>query len=95
MNELTSLFPLALFNMLFIIGLNRTTEEGMIFEKLGTYCDSVLGSFWNKPVVGCPPCMASLHGTYFFAIFSGLSLMYLPFYVLALSGLTYIVNSKI
>lgn len=104
---------LLLFNSLLIIGLHRasvyyTGEDGSILEdtkgslwRVRRYCLGRFGDFWSKPLITCPPCMASLHSTYVFwmwAYFSGVSVyvailyfMYIP----ALSGLTYIVNNKI
>lgn len=78
-------------NMLLIIGLNKTTAEGMVFESLGNVVRETVGEFWSKPIVSCAPCMASVHGTWFFFAFLTQPLWMWPVYVLALSGLNYLV----
>lgn len=83
---------------LMIIGLNKTTDEGMIFERLGRWVKATAGEFWSKPLISCPPCMASAHGSWFFLAVLPTThwpLWYWPVFVLALSGLSYIVNLKL
>lgn len=92
---MSELLIFALVNSLFIIGLNRTTGEGMVFEKLGESIKDAVGEWWSKPIIGCPPCMTSIHGTWFYFAFIHQPVYLWPVYVLMLSGMTYAINSAL
>ncbi len=83
-------FQYLVFNSLFIIGLHKITREGMLLEKAGTWAVKILGEFWSKPVTECPPCMASVWGLLFYFIFVQGGVVLLPFYLLTLVGLNYL-----
>lgn len=89
---MTELFPFLIFNMLIIFGVHILFSEGMLFEKGGIWIEKKVGGYWAKPLIGCPPCMASVWGTAFYFAFIKLGfILWLP-YILALCGLTFIVN---
>lgn len=79
-------------NHLWIFGLWRVCyydrmnyDENGIFWKVGKLIYDNAGEFWSKPVLRCPPCMASIHSTYFFgaaAIITGWEVWMLPLYFL-------------
>jgi hypothetical protein len=52
----------------------------------------LIGPKWCRPLVSCPPCLASVHGFYLGLIFFGLNWT-IPLYCICLCGLNYIVNS--
>lgn len=70
----------------------------MIFWKVKVWCLTNLGYFWSKPVCLCPPCMSSLHSTYFYAFFlylNGFALQWIafyPMYILILTGINYFIS---
>lgn len=83
------IFILLLLNSFAILGVHQTTNEGMIFEKLATWCEYNLPEWLNKPLWACPYCMASIHSTYFFvpyAIITEQSFVWWPIYIFTLCG---------
>ena len=71
-------------------------DSRMILWKVRFYCLKYFGQFWSKPLVTCPPCMASFHSLYIYWMVFPLTywnLMYYPLYVLILSGLVSLINS--
>ena len=78
-------------------------EEGskMIFWFIRFYSLKYLGKFWSKPICTCPTCMASVHSTYVYAFFLFMVhfqiewIVFYPIYILALAGLSSIVNSLV
>jgi hypothetical protein len=93
------IFALLALNSLYIYGIYFATsyepdQKGEPVEKnvlwfLSYYSIRWFGVFLSKPLFICPPCMASVHGIYFFILFSNYNLIYLPFYCLILCGLNY------
>jgi len=84
-------------NSLYIIGLFQSFQDGMIFEKINPYPALKL---WKperrllntlfKPVIGCPVCMASVHGLIFLFVFKNylhLDIYIVIFYIFALAGM--------
>lgn len=69
-------------------------DSMMVGYKFRKYSLDKFGQFWSKPLFTCPPCMASVWGTLFFA-FTGLEIIHWPLYILMLSGLVTLVNYKI
>ncbi len=68
-----------LFNALVIRGLWRAMsysedeetgvplkESRMILTAVRLWIQRKLGYFWSKPLVSCPACMASFHGTWYY-----------------------------
>jgi len=95
-----SLFAPLLFNCLVIIGIWKIFSDGMILEKAGNQMQAYLGEYMSKPVITCPPCMASIHGTWFYFAFVGDAgqwhdLAFWPVYLLALCGLNVIAMAGI
>lgn len=69
-----------------------------IFGFIKKWGDLHIPYWLTKPLYNCPPCMASIHSTYvywFFMPFELHSLYIYPIYILALSGLNYIISEKI
>lgn len=77
---------------LVVFAINKLFDEGMIFEKAGNWIREKAGEYWCKPLICCPPCMASIHGTWFYWAFVQQGPGLWPIFVLALSGLAYLVN---
>jgi hypothetical protein len=50
-----------------------------------------LGPKWSKPMVTCPPCMASFHGIYLGLIFFGADWIII-LYCVSLCGLNYLIQ---
>jgi len=84
------LFAPLILNCLVIFAVYTLMSEGMLLEKVGNWIRKTVGDYWCKPLICCPPCMASIHGTWFYLAYIGLNWT-LPVYVLALAGLNYLV----
>ena len=72
-------------------------DSKMIGWRLRYMAGRLVGDFWNKPLFTCPPCMASVHGTWFYWLVSPMniqSLIFWPVYILFLSGLVALNNSS-
>lgn len=78
------------------LGINPHTK--MIFWKLKVWCVKRIGWFWSKPICLCPPCMSSLHSTYFYFFFLFIVkfqiqwILFYPMYILILAGLNYFIG---
>lgn len=83
-----------LVGCLIIIGIWNAFKPDMILGWLGDIWDRRLPDAINKPVWSCPPCMASVHGTWIWFLAGGDLTWWVPF-VLALSGLNRIVSGKL
>ena len=73
-------------------------DSKMLLWKLRYTAEKKLGLFYSKPLFSCPPCMASIWGTVFYFSYIGFSItsiLMLPSYIFALSGLTLFIHSKI
>lgn len=91
-----------IINSLFIIGLYEASEHQPLLAKISNWLEAHLAWWLYAPVLGCVYCMASIWGTIFFALnlylkakgtwqaVEILQFWYLPFYMGALSGLTYL-----
>ncbi len=88
-------FPLLLLvGSLIIIGIWNAFSPGMILGWLGSIWDRRLPDAISKPLYACPPCMASVHGTWVWFLAGGDLTMWVPF-VLALSGLLRIIAGNL
>lgn len=84
-----------IINSLFIFGLYKITDEDMILEGVGIWLTETLGSYWSKPVINCPPCMASLWGIFGYLLMSNYLVVcwyLLPVWCICLSGFNYLVS---
>ena len=75
-----------------------TESKGVLW-----FIEKWASKYWfHKPICGCLPCMASFHSiypywTYMYAAncINLNAILFYPVYILALSGLNYIINEKI
>lgn len=63
-----------------------------ILLPVRSWVEEKIGVKWAKPLLLCPPCMASFHGFYIGLYLFGLS-WWIPVYCLCLCGLNHIVNN--
>lgn len=69
---------------LVIIGIWNAFGPGMILSRAGDWFEKHAPTL-GKPIGLCPPCMASLHGTWIWLVTGG-RWIELPIFILALSG---------
>ena len=55
---------------LIVMFIKATFWPGMIFEKVGTFFENLLGEYWSKPVTGCNICMTPYYGTILYLAFN-------------------------
>jgi hypothetical protein len=72
-----------------IMGIYGLFSDGMLLGKIGNIIRLKVGDFWSKPLVDCPPCMASFWGLFPMLAINGFDWMLIP-YTLSLSGLLYV-----
>jgi len=70
---------------LVILGVWNAFGPGMILSRAGDWFERHAPTL-GKPIGLCPPCMASLHGTWVWLITGG-HWTCIPIFILALSGL--------
>lgn len=73
-------------NALLIFGVSKLFDENMIFGFVVPRMKAAIGETWSKPLFLCPPCMSSVWGTLWFALFVGQWIL-LPVYLILLVGL--------
>jgi len=84
-----ALIKLGLFlvgNAIFIFGVSKLFDEKMIFGRIGAIIRDKIGDTASKPLFLCPPCMSSVWGAVWFAIFIAEWLIF-PLYLILLVGL--------
>ncbi len=88
---MTDFWPRLFIAALVIVGIWTAFDKQMIFGKLGDFLNALLPKWAVKPLFDCPPCMASVHGTWLWFALGGDFAMW-PVFVLALAGLLKIVS---
>lgn len=71
---------------LVIIGVWKVFRPTMLLGEIGDALYSRLPAWVFKPTIGCPPCMASFHGTWLWFGLGG-AWQWWPIYVLSLCGM--------
>ncbi|REJ84542.1 MAG: hypothetical protein DWQ44_08920 [Bacteroidetes bacterium] len=62
--------------------------------RIHIFLQNNIGVYWSRPLISCPPCMASVYSAPFVIIFIGISwhlLWIYPIYATMLCGLNYII----
>lgn len=92
--ETINLFLFAVLNSFAIIGLWTACKPDMLLSFVGDKLHG-LSSYMQKPLYLCPPCMASIWGSVWFAVLFALGLVnpfFYPLYILAVSGLNVVLK---
>lgn len=81
---------------------NIDSQYNMILWRFRYSVMKYFGSYWSKPIITCPTCMASIHSSYFyfgfiyftnqFTLINGL--LYIP-YVFMLAGMNTLITAMI
>lgn len=73
-------------------GFHNAFEEGQIFGKIGDYLRDNIVDFWLKPLLTCPICMSSIHGTiWYFISQPEYSFTSWIMFIVAASGINYVI----
>lgn len=105
------LLILSWLNSFMIIGIytaaHYNTHEGavvdegkMVLWRVRYTIERYLGNFWAKPIITCPPCMASFHSIIPYSLFVAYTgvwwMMFgLLLYIPTVSGITKYLHTKI
>lgn len=92
--RMTDFLLLVLLASLVCFGIWNAFAPGMIFGKIADIWERRFPEWVSKPLFTCPPCMASLHGTWVWYLADGGWMWWIPF-VLALSGFNRIVAANL
>ena len=85
-----------ILNTLYIFGLKAAMGDGMILGFVPSKLDK-LPQWLKMPLFECPICMASIH-SYIGFVYMGASIetvLIMPFYIVMLAGLNFIVINTI
>ena len=52
-------------------GFYNAFQEGQIFGRAGDWLRENVPAYFLKPIIGCPVCMPSIHGTCLYLYFTG------------------------
>jgi hypothetical protein len=92
--ELTHPIVFGFLNLLWIAGVWNATASDQVLGPIADWMSGSESRGWErhvpewltKPMYDCPPCMASVHGSLWWALFQPFSFWLLPFYIVCLSG---------
>lgn len=74
-----------------IFALWNLFAKGQLLGFLGDWMEKHGSEWFTKPLAFCPPCMASVHGTWVWFLTGGDVSKWWPIFILALSGLMVLV----
>jgi hypothetical protein len=76
---------------LWCFGVHAAFQNDMLLGRLGAWVEQGIGYKWCRPLFGCPPCMASVHGGVFAIVAYDFTYTAVIF-VICLCGLNYVIN---
>lgn len=82
---------LLLIGSTWIWGVYAIFDEPNILSGVRKVAEKSIGTWYCKPIFGCPYCMASLHGAIFGIVQYGIATIVIP-YVICLCGLNFIIK---
>lgn len=82
------------FASLWCFGIYAVFNNDHLLGPVADWLENVTSVTFCRPLFGCPPCMASVHGSYLGLILFGFSWTILPF-IICLCGLNFIIKTLI
>lgn len=78
-----------------IFGVRTLFSHDHLFEKVYTWAEKNLSEYVLKPTIGCPLCMASVHGIawYFLFMWPMYEWYFFPIFCICLCGLNTIIDN--
>lgn len=78
-----------LFTACFLcLGIYKSCRPGMIFHYFGYLMNQHAPKWVVKPLIGCPPCMASFWGVSYYVTYIGID-EHIIIFIFCLSGLNF------
>ena len=89
-----SFFAALFLGSLWCFGVYAVFDNNHLLGHAGNWIEKHTSENFIRPLFGCPPCMASAHGTIIGLCLFGFSLTIIP-YVVMLCGLNFIIKNLI
>jgi hypothetical protein len=89
----TNFLLLLLFGAFWTWGIHCLFGEGYLLEKPAKFIQKLIPKWLFKPLLACPPCMASIHGFFIAAFYYDWRLIHIGVYMVCLCGLNFIIKS--
>jgi hypothetical protein len=89
----TDFILLLLIGACWIWGVHCLFSDGYILGNLGNFLRKHLPEWALKPLIDCPPCMASVHGFMISAMYYEWHIIHMVAYIFCLCGLNFIIKS--
>lgn len=72
-------------------GFHNAFEDEQIFGSIGNWFRKRIPEFWLKPLIGCPICLPSVHGTAWFLLTQDWHFLTWIMFIVAASGINYVI----
>lgn len=82
----------ALFVCFWCWGFHNAFRDGEIFGYVGNWLRAHLPNWALDPIIECPICMASIHGTTWFLIFHEWHFIPWIMFIVSISGFNYVIH---
>lgn len=79
---------------LWCYGVYAVFDNDHLLGPLGNWIEKKTSTAFIRPLFGCPPCQASIHGLAIGLIFFGLSFTLIP-YIICLCGFNFVIKNII
>jgi hypothetical protein len=89
-----SFFAALVTGSLWCFGVYAVFNNDHLLGPVADWLEKITSETFCRPLFGCPPCMASVHGALFGMALYGFSLTVLP-YMICLCGLNFIIKTLI
>jgi len=77
---------------MWIWGIKCLFAEHMVLGKFAIKLRNLYPVYLTKPLFDCPPCMASIHGTLIYLLYSGKSIQEWILFCVVLCGFNFIIK---
>jgi hypothetical protein len=84
---------LLVFGVCWTWGIHCLFGEGYLLEPAGRWIQRQIPKWLFKPLLACPPCMASIHGFFISAIYYDWRIIHMGAFMICLCGLNFILKS--
>ena len=76
-------------------GFYNAFQEKQVFGMAGEFLRAKISEFWLKPIIGCPVCMPSIHGTIWFLILNEWDFFFWILFIVSTSGLNFVIKEHL
>jgi hypothetical protein len=77
-------------------GFYNAFQEGQILGRIGEWLRDEIVDTWLKPIIGCPVCMPSIHGTVLYLVIGeSFNIVTLFVIIVCASGLNFVIKEHL